>query len=865
MLAEQADPENRARSGMRRAVAVASRRLAAWLAPLLGLLLGFAVAYELGALQHSAQEEQERAKLRLTLESMASALSRETFAAIHLTEGVASVIAIEADISHERFRALSAELLRRSDLIRNIAIAPDNIVRYVYPLEGNERAIGLDYAQNTAQWPSVVRMMQERSLVMAGPVPLVQGGRGVIGRTPIFSAPPGENRSQRYWGLASTVIDFDRLLARASLTDSHHTELRLSLRGLDGSGESGEVFWGDPTTFDARPVLLDVPLPSGSWKLAGAPRQGWAPFQPLRSLAFLIASLLSGVLSWLLLRTLRAGEARRTALDELVRTKETLSASERKLRIIFEQVPLGISVVDLATRRILTVNPRCSLLLGYSAAELLELTLDQLTHPDDRKPDLDALTGLTESTRPSTSRSETRYLRKDGAVLWVRVTSEPLWDGPSDKPHQLVLIEDITEQRLAAAALQEREQRLSSIYDTAADVLFHLEVGPEGSYRFVSINPAFSRVTGLPGEAILGKPIDAVIPDESRAVALSHYGRAIRERRIVRWEETTDYPTGRLIGEVAVAPVFDKFGHCTHLVGSVHDVTERKTAEQQIQRLHQELAIRALELEQRVAERTAELTIAKEAAESADRLKSAFLATMSHELRTPLNSIIGFSGLLLQRLPGPLNGEQAKQLGMVSNSAHHLLTLINDILDISKIEAGQLTLMLGSFDIRALIEAAIAVMRPQAEARHLTLQLVVSNELGAMTSDRRRLEQVLLNLLANAVKFTDKGSICVEAGLYEGRLGVRVSDTGMGIRAEETAQLFRPFSQLDTGLNRQHQGSGLGLSICKRLVELLGGRIWVTSECGKGSTFGFDIPLHQPKVQNPIQADTTVTTSATTH
>src|SRR5262249_3970701 len=211
---------------------------------------------------------------------------------------------------------------------------------------------------------------------------------------------------------------------------------------------------------------------------------------------------------------------------------------------------------------------------------------------------------------------------------------------------------------------------------------------------------------------------------------------------------------GRLTGEVTVAPVLDASGRCTHLVGSVHDITERKrTAEA---------------LEQRVVERTAELAVAKESAESADRLKSAFLATMSHELRTPLNSIIGFSGILLQRLAGPLNDEQAKQLGMVSGSAAHLLALINDVLDISKIEAGQLELVVERFDVGAAIERAVAMVRPQAERKGLTLASDVAPTVGAMTSDRRRVEQILINLLSNGVKFCDHGGVRVEATCVDG-------------------------------------------------------------------------------------------------
>ncbi|MDK9705586.1 MAG: ATP-binding protein [Desulforhopalus sp.] len=255
-----------------------------------------------------------------------------------------------------------------------------------------------------------------------------------------------------------------------------------------------------------------------------------------------------------------------------------------------------------------------------------------------------------------------------------------------------------------------------------------------------------------------------------------------------------------------------------------------------------ELRIVNQEMEQRIIQRTAELAAAMEKAQAADKIKSAFLATMSHELRTPLNSIIGFTGIMLQGLAGPLNAEQQKQMGMVQNSSRHLLALINDVLDISKIEAGQLNLAITTFDLRQSIEKMVKVVSPLADQKGLAIELAIASDIGNINTDQRRLEQVILNLLSNAVKFTEQGHIHVSCRGEGDTYVLSFADTGIGMQAEELINIFQPFHQIDTGLARKREGTGLGLSICKKIVELMGGSIDVDSTWEKGSIFTIRIP-----------------------
>jgi signal transduction histidine kinase len=214
-------------------------------------------------------------------------------------------------------------------------------------------------------------------------------------------------------------------------------------------------------------------------------------------------------------------------------------------------------------------------------------------------------------------------------------------------------------------------------------------------------------------------------------------------------------------------------------------------------------------------------------------------------LRTPLNSIIGFTGILLQKMVGPLSEEQEKQLGMVQGSARHLLELINDVLDISKIEADQIILSNENFDMADSIQKSVEKILPMAEKKGLQLKTEITPESIMINNDQRRVDQILLNLLNNAIKFTESGQVELDSRIENGWLVTKVSDTGIGIKPEDLQTLFKPFRQIDTGLTRQYEGTGLGLSICKRLVEIMGGDIQAESEAGKGSVFTFKLPLRR--------------------
>jgi PAS domain S-box-containing protein len=392
------------------------------------------------------------------------------------------------------------------------------------------------------------------------------------------------------------------------------------------------------------------------------------------------------------------------------------------------------------------------------------------------------------------------------------------------------------ERERAEAALRESERKYRELVEHANSII--LRWTRDG--RILFLNEFGQRFFGYTGAEIHGRHVTGTIVPETESGG-RNLPPLMEEicANPAAFEQNVNENMRRNGEHVWIAwtnkVVLDQKGEVAEILSIGVDITARKRIEEELRETHGSL-------EHRVAQRTAELAVARDRAEAADRTKSAFLATMSHELRTPLNSIIGFTGLLLQGLAGPLNTEQAKQLRMVKDSGQHLLALINDVLDISKIEAGQIEIASAPFDLREAIQKVVQTVSPLADRKQLGLVTRVTADVYQITSDRRRVEQVLLNLLGNAVKFTERGSITLAADCAPGSVKISVADTGAGIKPEDLEKLFQPFRQLDTGLTRQHEGTGLGLAICRRLVERLGGTISVESEPGKGSRFSFTLP-----------------------
>ena len=378
------------------------------------------------------------------------------------------------------------------------------------------------------------------------------------------------------------------------------------------------------------------------------------------------------------------------------------------------------------------------------------------------------------------------------------------------------------------------DTRFRELFEVAPDAI--LEVDHEGTMRLV--NEEAERLFGCSRTELIGRRVEELLPERYREAHLTHrghyHGHPVKRPMgssldlWARKADGTEFPV-----DIKLSPIHTEDG--LRIMCVVRDITERRRAEAQIRSLNENLEQRNREVER------------------ANQLKSEFLASMSHEFRTPLNAIIGFSDLLREESAGKLNDEQKRFVGHISQGSRHLRTLINDILDLSKIEAGRMELQLEKFSALAAIEEVLAGVRPSAEAKRLRLESRASLTIE-ISADRTRFKQILYNLLSNAVKFTpDGGVITVEAHANGGVFSMSVADTGIGIPPEEVESIFESFHQAAATTKGVREGTGLGLAITRRLVELHRGRIWVESEPAQGSRFVVELPVRAS--DKPIDLD----------
>ncbi|MFU8882370.1 MAG: ATP-binding protein [Rhodobacterales bacterium] len=655
--------------------------------------------------------QQMRTDVIQDLNVLRTQLEGELNANIQLIRGLIATLITEPDMTQDRFSSIAKGLIGEFTQIRNVAAAPDMVIRMIYPVQENAAAIGLDYLTSDLQRDTAIRARESGSLVLAGPVNLVQGGTGFIGRFPVLI--PQTDAPPRFWGLISAVIDERSLYDKAGLLAAD-LPIEVAISGRDASGAQGEVFFGDPSLLEQDAVVMQVLLPSGSWQIAAIPVGGWdktPPTTPILRAVMLMAGFL------LLLPSVMMGRL----IEERQRNIAKLQSSN---------AALSTRMTELEQARATQQKTEAKLREALDAQEQI----------NTRFSDVAAI-----------SRS------------WV-------WE-------------------------------------------------QDAALHFTYLSEGFEAVTGYRPDTVLGQAQNTFYSTFANRTEGMDWSWL--DDKIKACEPFHDVNFGFRAKDgrelwllISGTPIFDQNGQFCGYRGVGTDVTS--------------------------------IHAATVAAEEANRVKSMFLANMSHEIRTPMNGILGMVEVMERSLTTP---SQKQMIDVIRSSGETLLAILNDILDLSKIEADKMELEVIPFRLDEVAQRIETLHSLKAREKGLRLEVFTDNRVRIdRMGDPHRITQILHNLVSNAIKFTDKGKITVWISALSGDdIRIEVEDSGIGMTPEQQSRIFDEFVQADGTMTRRFGGTGLGMSIVRRLIDMMDGQMSVDSALGQGTTFRITLPLPPAK------------------
>jgi PAS domain S-box-containing protein len=538
------------------------------------------------------------------------------------------------------------------------------------------------------------------------------------------------------------------------------------------------------------------------------------------------------------------------ALRSITRQKEEsarLKMSNELLTATLASIDHAVFVIEGSERIVRMCNAAAERIFGYKAEELIGQPISTL-HRDQES--YQAFIRNRAANLPNGTPYRTKLItqHRDGSQRYTDVTLTPLLHSMSMLAGEVSVVRDITEEHKREEQLKASEASYRDLFNSMREgfVLHEMlydDTGQAIDYRFIEVNPAFETITGIKRDDVMGKTVSTLFPATAPSF-IARFARVVETGEPVNGEELLS-DLGKYVDFTAFRPRPGQF------VVTFHDITDRRAAQRALEEERSLLA-------QRVSERTAELTQANADLAETARHKDEFLASVSHELRTPLNAILGITEAMSEEIYGPLNEIQQRKLHNIEESGHHLLTLINEVLDMAKIESGKLELEIEKVGIRMICEASLRLTRQAATQKRIHVDLQIDSSIDVIEADGRRLKQMLINLLGNAVKFTPEDKeigLRVSSNDRQGVVHFTVWDTGIGIAPDQQKRLFKPFVQVDSKLTRQYNGTGLGLALVDKMAQLHGGTVSLESELGRGSEFTITLPVKVNRISASADAN----------
>lgn len=832
------------------------------------ILLTLAIGFFVDQINTKRLLEAEQRQTRAQLEVLGSELEGALTANIQTVRGLIALIINRPHIEQREFEQLVAPLIDQNTQIRNIGAAPDMVLSMIYPLEGNEQAIGLNYLTHPTQRAQAVEARDSRKLVLAGPINLIQGGTGLIGRFPIYLRRGQANES--FWGLISVVLDVEALYAQVGI-DQFEQSWQIALRKRESESRWTPAFYGPDQLFNQDPVVVNIAVPGSSWQLAARPKDGWqvptsALWAPRAAMLFIMLLLLA-----IIVYLARVG---RQQLDIALK----LQHSRDQFASLVKHIPgVAYQAEGQFERCFAFLSPKIVDLTGHTAELFIsgQQSWEALIDPDDLPMVKERLTLalLQESPWQLTYRIRDAH----GAVHWVEDTGQAVWDSVEQKRQLYGFLLDISDQK----RLEHEQRQIAQHHRVLAELLVdpvilgddYLAAMQKVAER-VSQTLSVARVSiwffGKDNNALRCRVLyEARKHDFSQGMILYRqeypdYFDALLQRGLIVANDAYSHPATSAFDDdylqaldihAMLDAVIQGEGEAIGVICAEHTAQPRDWSDSELSfmiSIATLLASMASREQQRLTEQ--DLRQAKIEAERAAQAKGEFLATMSHEIRTPMNGILGMINLLREQIT---HSQHQYYLDIARNSANALLGIIDDILDFTKIEEGKLELALSTEDPEQLLYNTVRPLVLSAEQKGLEIDMdTQAVRHHQVRCDALRLGQIITNLVGNAIKFTDQGQVLITletetTSADHCLLRGTVRDSGIGMSRDAQKQLFQAFSQADASTTRRFGGTGLGLAIVQRLCQAMQGDVRVSSEPDKGSEFQFSIPLQAEKGPAP--------------